>query len=63
MNTELWFHGIEIAVMLFGVALPMIWGVVRITSLLKDFPPHRHLNGKIVYPAGYQPTEAETLKS
>lgn len=62
MTTELWFHAIEIVVMFFGVAVPIIWGVVRISSLLKDFPPHRHVNGQILYPSGYEPTETGQLR-
>ncbi len=34
----LWLHGVEIFIMIFGVALPAVWGVVRLATLLKDFP-------------------------
>jgi hypothetical protein len=59
---ELWFHGIELAVMIFGVAAPIIWSAFRLRSVLKDFPPHRHLNGKVIYPIGYAPSRTETIE-
>jgi hypothetical protein len=62
MNTlELWFHGAELTVMIFGVAAPVLWGAARLRSIMKDFPPHRHLNGKIMYPAGYAPGKTEAI--
>ena len=60
---EFWFHGIEISVLVFGVAAPMIWSAMRLRSILKDFPPHRHVNGKVFYPAGYAPARAETVET
>jgi hypothetical protein len=42
------------------------WRVVsatnRILDMLKDFPLHRHVNGKILFPKGYSPPAIETLK-
>lgn len=58
-ETELLFHGAELLVLIFGVAAPMIWSALRIRSILRDFPPHRHINGSIIYPAEYVPTEIE----
>jgi hypothetical protein len=61
MTPELWFHAIEIFIMLFGLAIPVIWGTIRLASLLKDFPPHRHINGTIIFPHGYEPVDTEKL--
>lgn len=61
MTPELWFHAIEIFVMIFGLTIPMIWGIFRVLSLLKDFPPHRHQNGNVIYPSGYEPSVVQTL--
>jgi hypothetical protein len=57
---EVWFHIGELGVMIFGVVAPVIWATLRIANVLKDFPPHRHVNNKIIYPIGYGPTEVET---
>ncbi len=29
----------------------------RIYDILKDYPPHRHVNDKIIYPRDYEPGE------
>lgn len=59
---EDWFHVTEIAILLFGVAAPITYGVIRLVAMLKDFPPHKHINGKILYPKGYEPGQVETLR-
>lgn len=28
--------------------------------IIKDFPPHRHIAGEIVYPAGYSPGSVQS---
>ena len=33
----------------------------RIEDILKDFPPHRHVNGKIIFAKGFEPAKSETL--
>lgn len=58
-GAELNFHVAELAVLVFGVAAPIIWSTLRLRSIFKDFPPHRHINGTILYPADYAPTEVE----
>jgi hypothetical protein len=59
MKWELIFHGVEVLILLFGVAWPIVWAALRFRSILQDFPPHRHLGGggKILYPKGYMPPE------
>jgi len=59
MTYELWFHGVEVLILLLGVALPMWRSSQRLRSILMDFPPHRHTNGKILYPKGYEPSKSE----
>jgi hypothetical protein len=46
------------------VQLPIlggVWYVVRFISIQKDYPPHRHVNGKILYPKDYAPQEAQSM--
>lgn len=42
-------------------AVKVIRAADRVTSVLRDFPPHRHVNGLIVYPDGYAPSIVEHL--
>lgn len=62
MNAELWFHAVEILVMIVGIAVPALKASARLSSLMKDFPPHRHTDGKIIYPTGMVPTKIEELR-
>ena len=50
-------HVIEIVVL----GAPIWWGAIRLSSIMRDFPPHRHDNGNILYPKGYEPSRPETL--
>lgn len=34
----------------------------RDESLRADYPPHRHINGKILYPKEYEPAAVEQLQ-
>jgi hypothetical protein len=62
MTREEWFHLVEILILLFGVAAPILYTAIRLHSLMKDFPMHKHVNGKVLYPKGYEPTRVETLE-
>lgn len=46
-------------------AISLAWKVIsrlnREESLHRDFPPHRHINGSIIYPREYVPTAVEKL--
>jgi len=54
MNTDTKLHLIEILI----VGAPMWYGVIRLLSLMKDFPPHRHVPpDKIIYPRGMNPDD------
>lgn len=54
---EIYFHGAEVLILLFGVAYPMVRSSQRLKSILQDFPPHRHVNGHILFPKGFEPTD------
>ena len=59
MTPEIIFHAIEIVVL----GAPLWWGVLRVAVILREFPPHRHINGStIVYPHGMEPGEAVKTK-
>lgn len=49
-----------------AILLGILWKINRVANrvmdVLGDFPPHKHVNGKIVYPKGYEPTVVETLE-
>jgi len=60
MNFDLTFHTAELLTIMTGCGIrdPRR---NRVFSVLKDFPPHRHINGSIVYPEGYEPTVIQHL--
>ncbi len=47
-------------------AIALAWAVIkrlnRDESLRGDYPPHRHINGKIIYPHEYEPAVVDTLQ-
>lgn len=47
-----------------GVVAGLIGGftaATRISSLMRDYPPHLHVNGKIIYPPDRQPGHVGTM--
>lgn len=62
VNIELVFHGTEIVVIGAG-----FWKLVRVATrlldVMEDFPPHRHVNGKVLFPKGYAPPRIERMGS
>lgn len=48
-------------VILAGVAWRVLRVANRIMDVMKYFPPHRHSNGTIEYPAGFEPGHSEKL--
>jgi hypothetical protein len=60
-NFDLTFHVFELLT-LAAVAWKVIKAVNRFTDVLKDFPPHRHDNGNVIYPKGFEPTAVQRLK-
>jgi hypothetical protein len=65
--SEMNFHLAELLTLLtmagacLVAALRVIRAADRVGNVLKDFPPHRHVNGAILYPEGYEPTEIQRL--
>jgi hypothetical protein len=51
----------------FLCVAPATWFVIRTANryyyAMKDFPPHRHINGKIMYPRGLEPPVVEALEA
>jgi hypothetical protein len=43
------------------VAWRVIRAINRVMDVLKDYPPHRHINGSILFPDGFQPTPVQRL--
>ena len=60
MSYDLSFHIAELLV-IGGAAWRVIIAANRVATVLKDFPPHRHVNGHVVYPDGYEPTPVQKL--
>jgi hypothetical protein len=53
-------HLVELGTVAFA-AYRVISAANRILDILKDFPPHRHINGRILFPKGYSPSAVESL--
>ncbi len=53
-------HSVEILVFL-GIGIKGLRKIDRLYNLFSDNPPHRHVNGKIIYPKGYEPPLVESL--
>ena len=63
MNWDLTFHAVEIVVLLFGVAVPIVRSSSRVANVLRDYPPHKHHPGGIIsYPPGYAPGKTEKIE-
>jgi len=60
MSYDLTFHAAELLVII-AAAWRVIVAANRVSSVLKDFPPHRHVNGSVIYPDGYEPTRVQKL--
>lgn len=46
-----------------GIAWKVIRVVNRLEMMLQEYPPHRHINGHIVYPKGYTPEKAQSASA
>ena len=48
-----------------GIIAAVAWrgirAINRLMSILQDYPPHRHVNGNILFPKGFEPTHVEVL--
>ena len=61
MSFDLWFHSGELLTLVVAGAR-VIRAANRVLDVMKDFPPHRHVNGHVIYPEGYPPAPIEELK-
>lgn len=65
MTPDAWFHLFEL---IFDVVIvvPLAWralrAINRVIDVMKDFPPHRHTNGRVFYPAGMAPGKTEAIE-
>ena len=60
MSIDNFVHVAEL-VPLIGLGWKMLRVLTRLEDNLKNFPLHRHLNGKIIYPSGEEPPRVEVL--
>ncbi len=60
MSYDLAVHLAELLV-IAGAAWRVIVAANRVAGVMKDFPPHRHVNGHVIYPDGYEPTTVQRL--
>jgi hypothetical protein len=59
-NFDLTFHTAELLTIMTAAGF-VIRAANRVWTVLKDFPPHRHINGSIIYPEGFEPTAIGVL--
>ncbi len=52
---------LTVVVVIMGVVWKVLVKVSRIMEALADYPPHRHVNGKILFPKGYEPGAVERM--
>ena len=60
MTLDLTIHAAE-ALTILGVGIAALRKLDRILSILEDYPPHRHVNGKVIYPKNYEPSPVGRL--
>jgi hypothetical protein len=49
------------ALTIIGVGWAVISKINRLISIFEDFPPHRHVNGTVLYPKGFAPETLDHL--
>jgi len=54
------FHSGQLGIFVM-VAWYLIKRLNRDESLKRDFPPHRHVNGSIIYPQEYEPGRVDKV--
>ena len=57
MNWDTAFHAGELLVLLLGIALPSWKNHTYLRAVLRNYPPHLHNNGDILYPKGFDPPQ------
>lgn len=60
MNFDITVHVAELLTII-AAAFFVVRAANRVWYLLKDYPPHRHVNGSIVYPPDFEPTKVQAL--
>lgn len=61
MGPDIWFHSGELLTLVIA-GMRVIRAANRVLDVMKDFPPHRHVNGHVIYPEGFPPAAVEQLK-
>ena len=51
------YHILELVVLGF----PLWGGFLTMIAVFRLYPPHRHVNGKIIYPPGLSPGKIEDM--
>ena len=57
---DLAVHAVE-ALSIIGVGLGGLRKLNHLIGLFNDFPPHRHINGFVLYPEGYEPPSPQKM--
>lgn len=57
---DLAVHAVE-ALSILGVGLGGLRKLNHLIDLFNDFPPHRHINGFVLYPEGYEPPSPQKM--
>jgi hypothetical protein len=60
MGPDIWFHSGELLTLIVAGAR-VVRAANRVLDVMRDFPPHRHVNGHVIYPEGYPPAPIEEL--
>jgi hypothetical protein len=45
------------------ILITQLVAIGSLKRIFKDYPPHRHINGKVLYPKDYTPTRAESMET
>lgn len=60
MSLDHLWHFAEL-IPLIVVCWRMFHAANRLMDVLKDYPPHLHVNGKVIYPKGFEPGKVARL--
>lgn len=61
---DLLLRGGESSLLLGAIVtgIRVIRALDRNQSIMRDYPPHRHINGKVLYPDDYPPSRVDELR-
>lgn len=54
-------HDIRDLLEMVVIGIPMWWGLIRLLGITKDFPLHRHVGKRIMYPANVDKDQFDTI--